>query len=79
MTFRRPPNSRSLPQTHMHGHSIIRPLLNVFPTDIAARDVDDQFMWGEGFMVAPVITQGAVSRVVYFPQVNEIPVGLAST
>ncbi|XP_042876375.1 sucrase-isomaltase, intestinal-like [Penaeus japonicus] len=53
---------------HMHGNSVIRPLLNEFPSDIPARDVDDQFLWGSGLMVAPVITQGATSRDVYFPQ-----------
>ncbi|KAK8727326.1 hypothetical protein OTU49_009816, partial [Cherax quadricarinatus] len=53
---------------HMHGSSVARPLLNVFPTDLEARDVDDQFMWGDGLMIAPVVTQGATSRSVYFPQ-----------
>ncbi|XP_037793117.1 maltase-glucoamylase, intestinal-like [Penaeus monodon] len=55
-------------KSHMHGNSVIRPLLNEFPADVPARDVDDQFLWGSGLMVAPVITQGATSREVYFPQ-----------
>lgn len=55
-------------RAHMHGATVIRPLLSVFPDDLAARDVDDQFLWGDGLMVAPVINQGAVSRDVYFPQ-----------
>lgn len=55
-------------KAHMHGGSIVRPLLNVFPSDLKARDVDDQFMWSTRLMVAPVIEQGAESREVYFPQ-----------
>lgn len=54
----------------MHGSTVVRPLLSVFPTDLIARDVDDQFLWGSGLMVAPVLTQGAVSRDVYFPAVS---------
>ncbi|KAG0725324.1 putative maltase-glucoamylase 2 [Chionoecetes opilio] len=52
----------------MHGASVIRPLLNVFPDDLHARDVDDQFLWGDGVMVAPVLEQGATLRDVYFPE-----------
>ncbi|XP_071523342.1 sucrase-isomaltase, intestinal-like [Panulirus ornatus] len=55
-------------KAHMHGSTVVRPLLNVFPSDLQARDVDDQFMWGNGLMVAPVITKGATSRSVYFPK-----------
>lgn len=54
----------------MHGGTVIKPLLNVFPDDLTARDVDDQFLWGDGMMIAPVITQGAVTRDVYFPKVS---------
>ncbi|CAL4084533.1 unnamed protein product [Meganyctiphanes norvegica] len=53
---------------HMHGSSVVRPLHNIFPSDLTARDIDDQFFWADGIMVAPVITQGATSRDVYFPQ-----------
>nr|XP_045621913.1 sucrase-isomaltase, intestinal-like [Procambarus clarkii] len=55
-------------RAHMFGNSVVRPLLNVFPSDLAARDVDDQFMWGDGLMIAPVLTQGTTSRDVYFPK-----------
>nr|XP_045622097.1 sucrase-isomaltase, intestinal-like [Procambarus clarkii] len=51
-------------RAHMFGNSVVRPLLNVFPSDLAARDVDDQFMWGDG----KVLIQGATSRDVYFPK-----------
>jgi len=51
-----------------HGGSVVRPLYNAFPTDIVARDIDDQFLWGDEFMVAPVLWQGYTARDVYFPQ-----------
>ena len=59
-----------LPQAQMHGEAVIRPLYYQFPTDLEARKIDDQFMWSDGIMVAPVLEQGALSRDVYFPQVK---------
>ena len=56
----------------MNGRSVIRPLYNVFPSDVTARDVDDQFLWADGIMVAPVVTQGATQRDVYFPEVSDL-------
>ncbi|XP_068224181.1 sucrase-isomaltase, intestinal-like [Palaemon carinicauda] len=55
-------------RAHMHGHSVVRPLLNVFPTDLTGRDIDDQFMWGDNLMIAPVMKEGATARDVYFPE-----------
>ncbi|KAK3881009.1 hypothetical protein Pcinc_014524 [Petrolisthes cinctipes] len=53
---------------HTEGGGVVRPLLNQFPGDMTARGVDDQFMWGSGIMVAPVLEEGATEREVYFPQ-----------
>ncbi|KAF2364269.1 Galactose mutarotase N-terminal barrel [Trinorchestia longiramus] len=55
-------------RAHMNGNSVARALFNVFPSDLDARLVDDQFMWGDGLMIAPVLTEGATSRSVYFPE-----------
>lgn len=55
----------------MNGYSVIRPLFNVFPTDITAREINDQFMWSSDLLVAPVVEEGAVSRDVYFPDVSK--------
>ncbi|XP_068225861.1 sucrase-isomaltase, intestinal-like [Palaemon carinicauda] len=53
---------------HHHGHSVVRPLFSEHMTDIDALVVDDQFMWGTGIMIAPVLIEGATKRSVYFPE-----------
>lgn len=58
------------PQAHMHGESVVRPVFSLSPNDLTALDVDDQFLWGDGIMVAPVVTQGATGREVFFPEVG---------
>ena len=44
-----------------------RPLFLHYPDDVALRNVQDQFLYGSELLVAPVIEQGAVSRVVMLP------------
>jgi alpha-D-xyloside xylohydrolase len=52
---------------HEHGTPPMRPLYYDFPTDPAAVNLADQFMFGPDLLVAPVTEQGAVSREVYLP------------
>ncbi len=49
------------------GVPIVRPLLLPFQDDAATHTLDDQFMCGDAFLVAPVIEEGATSRSVYLP------------
>lgn len=39
-----------------------------FPADTDAIGVNDQYMFGPSLLIAPVTTQGATSRMVYFPK-----------
>lgn len=55
-------------RAHLYGESVARPVFSQFLSDTRALEVDDQFFWGDGIMVAPVITEGATSRTVYFPK-----------
>jgi alpha-D-xyloside xylohydrolase len=49
------------------GVPIMRPLWFDFAADPLAAGVEDQFMYGPGYMVAPVLEQNATTRRVYFP------------
>jgi len=50
-----------------YGTPVMRPLWFDFPDDKQLVDIDDQFMFGPTYLVAPVLEYGATSRRVYFP------------
>lgn len=50
------------------GMPITRPLWLAYPRDAQAAAQDQQWLLGEDVLVAPVVTAGAVSREVYFPE-----------
>lgn len=52
------------------GMPMIRPMFLAFPDDpaCAAADVEDQYMFGPAFLVAPVLEYKAASRSVYVPR-----------
>jgi alpha-D-xyloside xylohydrolase len=47
--------------------TILRPLAMDFRSDKAAREIDDEFMFGPAFLVNPVTAYGARTRLVYLP------------
>ena len=49
------------------GVPTMRPLAYEFPADKGCRGINDQYMLGPKYLVAPVTTQNATSRSVYFP------------
>ncbi|MFW6087866.1 MAG: TIM-barrel domain-containing protein, partial [Myxococcota bacterium] len=49
------------------GLPMVRHLMLEFPDDPDTYRVDDQYMLGDALLVAPVVTEGAVSRDVYLP------------
>lgn len=53
---------------HEKGLPLMRPLFMEFPDDDEAYAVNDQFMFGEEILVAPVVKKGAVSRRIYLPE-----------
>lgn len=50
------------------GLPITRPLWLMFPADTEGYKQDQEFMLGDNVLVAPVVTEGATMRDVYFPQ-----------
>jgi alpha-D-xyloside xylohydrolase len=52
------------------GRPINRPLSWDFPGDEQSWGVDDEYMFGDAFLAAPVLVAGAVSRQVYLPPLD---------
>lgn len=53
---------------HFEDYTMMRPLVMDFTDDAVARDISDQFMFGDAVMVCPVYEYGARSREVYLPE-----------
>ncbi len=54
-------------QCSASGMPMLRPLFLMWPHDLQAAAVDDQFMFGDALLVAPVLEPGARQRDVYLP------------
>ena len=53
--------------TYMKDGSIMRALAAGFPGDRQVRRIDDEYLFGDAFLVAPVTSYKARNRSVYFP------------
>lgn len=51
-----------------HGDPVIRPLFYQFPSDPKAWVVEDQYMFGDRYLVAPILKPGQREAQVYLPQ-----------
>ncbi len=50
------------------GKPLVSPVYYYYPTDSSAYTAEDQFMWGENMLVAPVLKKGAITRRFYLPK-----------
>ena len=55
-------------QASADGSPLIRAMFYEFPNDEICWQVEDQYMFGDQYLVAPVLKAGAVSRRVYLPK-----------
>ncbi len=54
-------------ETHETGAPVMRTLFYEFPEDRTCWEVEDEYMYGSRYLVAPVLEAGAKSRRVYLP------------
>lgn len=55
-------------KTHFDDYTIMRPMIMDFAADKRTRDLQDQYMFGDAILVAPVYQYGARTRQVYLPK-----------
>lgn len=66
----RPYLRRLMREAHEDGTPLMRAMWYAFPDDPACADLKDQYMFGDKYLVAPVMTMGARKRTVYLPEGN---------
>ncbi|EMR67620.1 putative glycoside hydrolase family 31 protein [Eutypa lata UCREL1] len=54
-------------EAHVHGDPVIRPLFYEFPTEKAMWAIEDQYMFGSKYLVAPILKAGQRDRKVVLP------------
>ncbi len=54
-------------ETHATGLPLMRSLWLSYPSDPKAAMTDNQYLWGENILVAPVLEAGATHRTTYLP------------
>ncbi|MGE5518918.1 MAG: TIM-barrel domain-containing protein, partial [Candidatus Dadabacteria bacterium] len=51
-----------------NGKPLMAPLYYHFATDTTASKIEDEYMWGENFLVTPVLEKGVKTRNYYLPK-----------
>ncbi|MBN1498872.1 MAG: family 31 glucosidase [Spirochaetes bacterium] len=54
-------------QAHEKGTPVMRPLFYEFPEDKTSWLIEDEYMFGDSLLVAPVLEHGGVKRKIYLP------------
>lgn len=57
----------AMDKAHQIGTPPMRPLFYDFPSDKRAWDIEDEYMFGDAILVAPISYKGATEREVYLP------------
>ena len=59
---------RAMQRAHASGTPPMRPLFYDFPSDTAAWEISDEYLFGDALLVCPVTEYGSRSRSVYLPK-----------
>ena len=54
-------------EAHEKGTPVMRTLFYEFPNDLIAWETEDEYMYGDTYLIAPVLYAGQTSRKVYLP------------
>jgi alpha-D-xyloside xylohydrolase len=54
-----------------HGETLMRALPLEFPSDLKAREIPDQFLFGPALLINPVTSESATQRALYLPAGSE--------
>lgn len=60
--------SKIMDEASDNGSPVIRTMFYEFPDDSKCWDIKDQYMFGDKYLVAPVLYQGMTERKVYLPK-----------
>ena len=63
----RPYIRNAMKEAHEKGTPVMKPLFYPFPEDEKCWEVEDEYMFGDSILVAPVLYPGETSRSVYLP------------
>ncbi len=55
-------------QQAVKGAPLVAPLYYHYPDDSLAKQVEDEYMWGENILVAPVIDKAVTTKKIFFPE-----------
>lgn len=58
-------------RNHQTGAPLMRPLFFEEPDNPALYDYDEAYMWGNSFLVAPIMNPGVISKEVYLPNTSD--------
>lgn len=58
---------RLMQETHETGAPLMRTMFYEFPDDPKCWELDDQYMFGSDYLVAPILAAGVTEREVYLP------------
>ena len=64
----RPYTRKTMAQAHEKGTPVMRTMFYAFPQDKTCWQVEDQYMFGDDYLVAPVLYPGVTTRRGYLPE-----------